>query len=37
MAEQEWIAIGKVTGDTGPKGDTGVGTQSRAAIVHWRN
>lgn len=26
MAEQEWIAIGKVTGDTGPKGDTGVGT-----------
>ena len=26
MVEQEWIAIGKVTGDTGPKGDTGVGT-----------
>ena len=26
MAETEWIEIGKVTGDTGPKGDTGVGT-----------
>ena len=26
MAETEWIAIGRVTGDTGPKGDTGVGT-----------
>ena len=26
MAETEWIAIGKVIGDTGPKGDTGIGT-----------
>ena len=26
MAETEWIEIGRVTGDTGPKGDTGVGT-----------
>ncbi len=26
MVETEWIAIGRVTGDTGPKGDTGVGT-----------
>ena len=26
MAETEWIAIGRVLGDTGPKGDTGVGT-----------
>ena len=26
MAETEWIEIGRVMGDTGPKGDTGVGT-----------
>ncbi|MGN0174954.1 MAG: hypothetical protein ACI388_01955 [Methanobrevibacter sp.] len=26
MVETEWIAIGRVTGDTGSKGDTGVGT-----------
>ena len=27
MAENtEWIALGRVIGDTGPKGDTGVGT-----------
>ena len=26
MAETEWMAIGRVKGDTGPKGDTGVGT-----------
>lgn len=26
MAEQEWIEIGRVVGDTGEKGDTGVGT-----------
>ena len=25
MAETEWIEIGRVVGDTGPKGDTGVG------------
>lgn len=23
MAEKEWIEIGRVVGDTGPKGDTG--------------
>lgn len=26
MSEQEWISLGRVVGDTGPKGDTGVGT-----------
>ena len=26
MADTEWIALGRVIGDTGPKGDTGVGT-----------
>ena len=26
MVETEWIEIGRVLGDTGPKGDTGVGT-----------
>ena len=26
MAETEWISLGRVVGDTGEKGDTGVGT-----------
>ena len=26
MSETEWIEIGHVMGDTGPKGDTGLGT-----------
>ena len=26
MSETEWIEIGYVIGDTGPKGDTGLGT-----------
>ena len=33
MAETEWIAIGKVTGDTGPKGDTGVGTTIKGSYT----
>jgi len=33
MAEQEWIAIGRVTGDTGPKGDTGVGTTIKGSYT----
>ncbi|WP_292746271.1 hypothetical protein [Methanobrevibacter sp.] len=33
MAETEWIEIGRVTGDTGPKGDTGVGTTIKGSYT----